>query len=167
MTPEECAFCEFIQQVKPAQELSTVQRYGLAITLIGGAEMIEWIWSAALGPPTTFVEFLIAVLVASRFLGTGPAWLSAALAAMALACDVPVDERYFGTVAAYLAVVLITRGVGGSELRHRGKGPRVGEYVLLARDRFAARLSLSQNSIEQRRAAQQSACAISSFDAAR
>jgi hypothetical protein len=168
MRPEERAFSEFMQKVKPTPELSAPQRYGLAIALIVAAEVIEWVWCALFGPPTTFVWLLIAVLISSRCLGAGPAWFTAALAAMNLACDVPMNERYFGTVAAYLAVVLITQGsFGRSELRHRGKGPRVGKDIFLVRDRFAPRLSLGQNSIEQRRTAQQRACAISSFNTAR
>jgi hypothetical protein len=168
MNPEERAFCEFLQTVKPVPEFSTPQRYGLAAAFVVGTETIEWGWGLLFGPPTTFVGLLISVLAASRFLGAGPAWFTAALAAMNLAYDVPMDERYFGTVAAYLAGVLIIRGsFGGSEFRYRGKGPRVGKYVLLARNWFAARLRLRQNRIEQSRAAQECACAISSCDAAR
>jgi hypothetical protein len=168
MTPAERAFAQFLQQVKPAVELSTPQRYGLAFALIVAAEVIEWTLCVLLGPPTTFVELLIAVLVSSRFLGTGPAWFTAALAAMNLAYDTPLDERYVGTVAAYLAAVLLTQGsFGRSEPRRRRKGPRVSKYLLLARDRFVARLRLCQNFIEQRSTAQQRGRAVASLDTAR
>jgi hypothetical protein len=166
MAPEERSFCEFIQQIKPARELTTVQRYVLAGALVAGAEAIEGVWSLLFGPPITFVPLLIAVLIASRFLGAGPAWLTAALAAVGLAYDLPMDQRYFGTVVAYLAVVSIMQGsFGGSKFRHRGKGHRVSKNLLLARDWFATRLSLSQHSIEQRRATHQRARAISSLNA--
>jgi hypothetical protein len=168
MRPEERAFCEFVRRCKPARALSTPQRYVLAVAMIAGAEVIEWMCGVFLGPPTTFVGLLIAVLVSARFLGAGPAWLTGALAAMNLAYDVPIDERYVGTLSAYLAILLLVRQgpFGGSESRYRRKSPRVGKYVLLARNWFASRLRLRQHRIEQRSAAQQRMCAISSFDAA-
>lgn len=167
MTPEERAFCAFMRTVKPACELSTLERYGLAVALIAGAEVIEQVLGVLLGPPTTFVPFLMAVLISSRFLGAGPAWFTASLAAAGLAYEVPINERYVGTVAAYLAVALTTReSSAGSEFRDRGKGSRVSKNLLLARDWLAARLRLRQNHIEQRSAAQERAVAIS-FDPAR
>jgi hypothetical protein len=100
-----------------ARGFSTLQRYCLASVLIVGAELIEWVWGVWFGPPTTFVPLLIVVLVSARFLGAGPAWFTAGLAAISLAYHVPVDERYCGTVTAYLAVLLVTRGSFGGSAR--------------------------------------------------
>lgn len=174
MTPAERAFAQFIQQVKPARMLSTLQRYVLAVAIFVGAEAMEWlVWGVLLGrPPATFVALIYAVLASSRFLGAGPGWLTAALATLGLACDMSrhgeSPERFVGTVAAYLAILLFRQGSfgGGSEFRCRGKRPRVREYILLARDRLSALLRLSQNSIEQRRAAEQPTRPISFTDAA-
>jgi hypothetical protein len=90
-------------------ELSPLQKYVLVVAMIVGAEAIEWMCGVLLGPPTTFVGLLIAVLFSSRFLGAGPAWFCAALAAMNLAYDVPMDGRYVGTISAYLAILIIVR----------------------------------------------------------
>jgi hypothetical protein len=98
-------------------ELSVPQRYVLAAALIVGVEIIEWGWGILFGSLNTFVGLLIAVLVASRFLGIGPAWFTAALATINLAYDVPMDERYFGTVAAYVAIVFVTQGSFGGLVR--------------------------------------------------
>jgi hypothetical protein len=109
--------------------LSTFQRYILAVAMVAGAEAIEWLWWGLLGrPPATYVGLIVAVLASSRFLGTGPGWLTAALATVDLAYDVSnlmVDvehrERFLGTVAAYVAILLFRRG-SFDGLRRLGTG---------------------------------------------
>ncbi len=169
MTPAERAFAQFTQRVKPSPGLSAPQRYLLAIAMLVGAEVCEWLFWDIYGPPTTFIGLFVTILASSRFLGTGPTWLTVVLATLDLAYDLPMDGRFFGIVGTYIAIMLfrIEPFSGGSEFRRRGKRPRVGKYILLARDRLSALVRLSQNSIKQRRAAEQRPRPISIFDAAR
>ncbi len=89
-------------------------RYVLAVASIVAAETVEsLVFGAWLGrPPATFVELIAAVILSSRFLGAGPGCLTAALASLDLAYDLYLNEsfateRFFGTIGAYLLILLV------------------------------------------------------------
>jgi hypothetical protein len=105
---------------------STPLRYALAVVVVAVAVGVILLLEAVFHKePVTFVELIVAVVFSSRYLGAGPGWLTAALAAAYLAWELPPDgsfaidpqyyERFIGTVGAYIAILLFrSRSLGGS-----------------------------------------------------
>ncbi len=108
---------EHFRSVSGGPGLSAAQRYILAAMIVAAAAAIEWlvfdVWLRR--PPATFVGLIVAVSAASRFLGAGPGWFTAALATLDLAYDMSrygnlEEERFLGTVAAYVTILLFRPG---------------------------------------------------------
>jgi hypothetical protein len=161
MRPEERAFVQFMQQVRPARDERSAW-LGSTITAAAavGAALVLSDLGFGLAQPLNNgaggrFPFFPAVVIAGYLRGKSSAWLAVGMTLLIAAIRLPSGMDGLPWLLQYSLVLCLCAGfsTGGSEPRCRSKGSRVSKDLLLARDRFAARLRLGQNSIEQRRAA--------------